>query len=300
METTTKRSRAKKSPTALATRTPKAKDAEALTSPSAVSTFERLARDPAVDVAKMRDLIALQKDILATQAKADFEAAFSKMWPLLPKVRKDGTIFNKDGKSVRSRYARLETIQEAVKPIVSAHRFSIRHRTDFVTTGGPKPMIRITGILSHEGGHSETSTFEAFADASDFRSAVQDQGSTISYGRRYTTIDLLNITIEGVDNDAQAPPASRQREDAPTVHPDANKPITLPQRQRLWTIAGKAGRTKDELKAWLAVAYNIGGTEFLTRKDYDAVIRAIEAPGVLPMPAVDDDRILTGEVLDRD
>ena len=64
-------------------------------------------------------------------------------------------------------------------------------------------MIRIVGILTHRSGHAEESAFEAPADKSDFRSDVQSQGSTISYGKRYTTCDLLNIITRGQDNDGQ-------------------------------------------------------------------------------------------------
>lgn len=248
----------------------------ALVTTEAVLTFERLAKDPAVDVGKLERLIALQKDIIATQAKADFNAAYARMQPQLPKVTKRGIIRNRAG-MVQSRYTRLEDLQEATKPICAAHGFSIRHRTEWPREG----IIHIVGILSHEGGHSEESHFEAPMDRSDYRSDVQSMGSTITYGRRYTTMDLLNITQEGVDDDGQG--ATKTESPAPrSEHPNSDKLITEPQIKRLHAIANKSGRKAEEIRAWLAVAFNYASSADIKRKDYDQICAAIEKPGPLP------------------
>lgn len=147
----------------------------------------------------LRELVALQERILDRNAKAAFEAAFAKMQPDLPEIDEKGKIVVKGVQ--RSTYAKLEDIQKAIKPILKQHGFAIRHRTEWPAD---KPnIIRVVGILSHEQGHREESCFEAPADPSDYRSDIQSQGSTVSYGRRYTTLDLLNITTRGMDNDGQ-------------------------------------------------------------------------------------------------
>ena len=50
------------------------------------------------------------------------------------------------------------------------------------------------GDLTHARGHSEKVWLQASRDDSGNKNAIQALGSTISYGRRYTTCDLLNIT----------------------------------------------------------------------------------------------------------
>lgn len=163
--------------------------------------LERLARDPNVSVDKLERLIAMRERVMAHTAKAAFDAAFTLMQADLPEISENGQIKKRDG-SVQSRYAKLEDIQTAVKPVLKQHHFSIRHRTEWPAD---KPnVIRVVGILSHEQGHSETSTFEAPMDKSDYRSDIQSMGSTVSYGRRYTMLDLLNITTRGADNDGQS------------------------------------------------------------------------------------------------
>jgi len=167
--------------------------------------FERLATNPDVDVAKLEKLIAMQERIMAHNARAAFDTAFTTLQTELPEINEQGRITRKDGSTI-STYAKLEDIHEAIKPIIAKHGFAIRHRTEWPAD---KPgIIRIVGILTHCQGHREESVFEAKADQSDYRTDIQSQGSTVSYGRRYTTIDLLNIVTRGQDKDGQAPKAA--------------------------------------------------------------------------------------------
>lgn len=89
------------------------------------------------------------------------------------------------------------------------------------------------------------------------------------------------------------PPADPTRT---SQHPHETQPITDPQRKRLFTIAKHHGRTEVEIKAYLLRDYKIGSTKDLQRRDYDAVIRAIEATGPLGAPPAP----LQGEVLTAD
>lgn len=162
-----------------------------------VAMFERLARDPNVDPEKLERLIALQERIMRHNAKAAFDGAFSKMQPKIPVITENGRIEVRG--TVRSTYAPLEDIHDVVKPILAEHGFAIRHRTEWPKDG----IIRIVGILSHEQGHSEETAFEAPLDKSEYRTEIQSMGSTVSYGRRYTTLDLLNISTRKADNDGQ-------------------------------------------------------------------------------------------------
>jgi ERF superfamily protein len=161
--------------------------------------IERLAAMKDFDVAKLEKLIDMQERILEREAKAAFEAAFAIMQPDIPQIDEKGRIIVKG--QLRSTYAKLEDIHEVVKPIIARHGFSIRHKTEWPAD---KPgIIRIVGILGHKQGHRETTEFEAPSDKSDYRSDIQSQGSTVSYGRRYTTLDLLNISTRGQDKDGQ-------------------------------------------------------------------------------------------------
>lgn len=157
--------------------------------------FERLARDPSVPVEKLEKLIELQERIMAHQARAEFSEAFARMQGEIPVITKRGEILV-EGR-VRSRFAKHEDIQRIVRPILQAHGFAIRHRNEYT----PEGKLKIIGILSHRSGHSETDEFVGSADTSGSKNAIQSLGSTRSYGARYTTIALLNITTEDEDDD---------------------------------------------------------------------------------------------------
>lgn len=167
--------------------------------PDLAALVEKVLLDPAADVSKLAALLDVNERIMDRAAKAAFDEAFSRMWPELPEVDERGVIKQKDG-SIKSRYAKYEDIQSAVRPVLKQFGFALRHRTEFPAD---KPgIIRIVGILSGHG-HTEESVFEAPPDKNDYRTAIQDQGSTVSYGKRYTTEDLLNIITRGRDNDGQ-------------------------------------------------------------------------------------------------
>lgn len=161
------------------------------------SMFERLARDPNVGVDAMERLIAMQERIMAINRKAEFDAAFSLMQGELPIIDEKGQIVV-DG-VVRSRFGRHEDIQAAIKPILAKHGFSIRHKDKRLENG----KLLIIGVLGHRSGHSEEDEFECPPDTSGKKNDLQALGSSREYGRRYTTISLLNIVTKGVDDDGR-------------------------------------------------------------------------------------------------
>ncbi len=159
-----------------------------------VAMFERLATNPDVNVEKLERLIAMQERIIAHNAKAAFDSAFSDMQGEIPIITERGEIIVNG--QLRSKYARLEDILAVVKPILQKHGFAIRHRNEFADG-----KMKIVGILSHRSGHSEQDEFVTDADTGPGRNAIQSIGSARSYGQRYTTVSLLNIATRGSDDD---------------------------------------------------------------------------------------------------
>jgi len=155
--------------------------------------FERLASNPDVDVAKLERLIAMQERILAHNATSEFNAAFAEMQAEIPSIVERG-------KTDKGKYALIEDIADAVKPILQRHGFSLAFRTAWPDKG----TVLVTGMLTHKGGHCRESQFLSAADSSGSKNAIQGLGSAITYGRRYTTKDLLNITSREEDDDGAA------------------------------------------------------------------------------------------------
>ena len=152
-----------------------------------VLMFERLARDPTVDVAKLKELITLQEHILAKNAEGAFWDAFASMQGELPTIDEDGQIVV--GGQVRSRYSTNENLQEAIRPVLAKHGFSLSFRNRVTE----KDTRVVQGILAHRSGHKEFDEFESKPDDGGSMNSIQRLGSQRSYGARYTTIALCNI-----------------------------------------------------------------------------------------------------------
>lgn len=166
--------------------------APTLISDDLVLMFERLAKDPAVDVQKLQQLIEMRKEIMRLDAEAAYNAAFAEMQPFIPVITE-----RKDGDNGKWSFAPLEDIVEPLRPILSRFGFSVAHKTVWPDA----KTVKVIGILKHRAGHSETSEFQAGADQTGSKNAIQALGSTVAYGKRYTVKDLLCIVTRGEDDD---------------------------------------------------------------------------------------------------
>lgn len=173
-----------------------------------IQMIERAARDPAVDIDKMRDLMTMRKEMLADEAKRAYDNALSAMQPELPVINRRGKIEvraktgtgNREGEIQQStRYALWEDINEEIKPVLGKHGFALSFRVGLAQDG----KITVTGILSHREGHREETTMTLPHDSTGSKNAVQAVGSSTSYGKRYTAQALLNLTSRGEDDDGK-------------------------------------------------------------------------------------------------
>lgn len=167
-----------------------------------ISMIERAARDPNVDVDKMERLLSMQERVIARNAQAAFNAALVKVKPLLPVIDRKGRIVIRDkadDTKIRQStpYALWEDIDEKITPILAEHGLVLTFRSGVAQDG----KITVTGVLSHEAGHSEQTTITLPHDSSGSKNAVQAVGSSTSYGKRYTATLLLNIRTKGEDDD---------------------------------------------------------------------------------------------------
>lgn len=171
------------------------KDMALVEQPTGIAVFERLAMDPNIDVDKLERLMELYQKGKAQQAKELFFAAFSKLQADLPTIQRKGK--GHQGTT----YAKNDDIQEEFRPVLREHNFSLSFRTEFPEA----KKVKIITVLAHAGGHEERTEFVADADTSGSKNAIQALGSTISYGKRYGTGVLLNITTcEERDDDGRA------------------------------------------------------------------------------------------------
>ncbi len=115
----------------------------------------------------------------------------------------------------RSRYAVLEAIDGAIRPIYTSHGFSVRYR-GLVTEAGSGGVVC---VVSHRDGHTEEFPLQAPLDLTGSKGtqnkpAVQALGSTITYLRRYALMMAFNVVLtnDSDDDDGEATRRSNRRE----------------------------------------------------------------------------------------
>jgi hypothetical protein len=172
-----------------------------------IAVISRAASDPNVDIDKMERLMQMHERLTDRAARSAFAAALASMQPELPVVDRKGliTIHKKDMPKVAANviqstpYALWEDINEAIRPLLSKFGFALSFRIKKADD-----RVEVTGVLSHREGHSEETVLSLPMDTSGSKNNVQAIGSSVSYGKRYTAMALLNITTRGEDDDGKA------------------------------------------------------------------------------------------------
>lgn len=157
--------------------------------------IQQVAMSPTADIDKMERLMAMHERFQAQQAKQQYDEAMSRMQEELPVIGERGGIRDKSGR-IQSTYALWEDINEMIKPVLAKHGFALSFRTPRNERG-----IEVEGVLSHRGGHRETTSLVLPADTTGSKNGVQAVASSVSYGKRYTAGALLNFTTTGEDDD---------------------------------------------------------------------------------------------------
>lgn len=262
------------------------REARELASPDAptdiMQVIARAAADPAVDVAKMERLLALRDRELARIAEGEFSAAMQSCQSEIPRIFRDSVNSHNN-----ARYARLETVNDRVIPVYTRHGFSLSFGTAESKQEG---FVRLTCRVSHNGGHSRDYQADlpldgAGAQGKANKTGVQAFGSTVSYGRRYLTLLIFNVTLTNEDTDGRPPGEAPEADDTkPTVHPRAERKPQLTERQKqlvslhkLWSEE-KAGDNKsiDAFCAWSEKLLDTGADLTRASNWTDEMILAVE------------------------
>jgi hypothetical protein len=148
-------------------------------------------------VDELRELMKMKFEYEANEARKAFVAAMNAFKAEAAKVIKNKKAsFNQTSWE----YASLDNLCETLAPILSKH--GLAHRWDIAQNEG---KIRVTCVLTHELGHSESAMMEAGADTSGSKNAIQAIGSSITYLQKYTFFAVTGTAAKGTDTDGVAP-----------------------------------------------------------------------------------------------
>lgn len=162
-----------------------------------LSIIAQAALDPRVDVEKMRALLEMKERIDDNEAKKLFHSAMiAAQDEMRPVVR------NRENTDSHSKYANLEAIDKAMRPIYTKHGFVL----SFNSEPGKEGMITMSCDCMHRGGFAKEYKLEAGLDDAGIKgtknkTSVMAAGSTVSYLRRYLTCMIFNVVLTNEDND---------------------------------------------------------------------------------------------------
>lgn len=161
--------------------------------------IDRASRDPSVDMDKMDRLLAMYERVKANDAGRAFNAAMAAAKAEIPPIIKNREVdFTSQKGRTHYRHEDLAGIARIVDPILAKHGLSYRFRSS-----QDGPTLRVTCVMSHADGHSESNTLETKEDHSGNKNPIQAVGSAATYLQRYTLKLALGLASSH-DDDAQS------------------------------------------------------------------------------------------------
>lgn len=211
----------------------------------------RAAGDATYDVAKLQALLAVKKEWEADEARKAFVVALNAFKANPPTVLKDKQVSFGAGKTAY-KHAGLDNASEQIGAALAEH--GISHRWDVQQEGA---NIKVTCILTHALGHSESVTMQAQADTSGSKNSIQAVGSAVSYLQRYTLFAASGIAPKSVDDDGRGggPAGQMDAKEKETHLGNIGNAANAKELEALWaTIASACTKVGDipaydELKA---------------------------------------------------
>lgn len=176
-----------------------------------MTLIERAVLDPAFDVSKLEQLLAVKERWEKQEAKAQFIAAMAafKAEPVTVQKSKHVKYAVSDGAGkVDFYHATLGSVVEAIGPALGRH--GLAHRWEVEQGNGG--LIKVTCVLMHGAGHEERVMLTGMPDTSGKKNAIQQVGSTVTYLQRYTLMAATGMASVDQDDDGAggseaAPPA---------------------------------------------------------------------------------------------
>ncbi len=175
-------------------------------------------------------LMTLNERWEAGQARKAFIEAKAAFKAEAPKITKD-----KENKQFSSSYTSIGNLVTTASEILAKH--GLDARWDFEQTD---KTVKVTCVLSHYAGHSESVALSAPPDTSGAKNPIQQIKSTITY--------LKIATFEGVTG-----LASNEANADDDGNASGQKPITAEQVEELLQLAEDTNADKTKICRWLKV-----------------------------------------------
>lgn len=149
-------------------------------------------------------LVDLAERMDAANARKAFADAMARFGAICPPVqrRTENSQFQvtRDGRKVNRMYASLDDIAATVRKPLAECGLSYRWSNAVIHEG----KLTITCVVSHELGHSESSSITLPTESRAGCSEAQKIGSVNTYAQRYSLVNALGLTSCDEDTDGNA------------------------------------------------------------------------------------------------
>ena len=146
------------------------------------------------DLEKMEKLMELQERWEKNEARKAYMVAMNAFKKDPPSLFKNMEV---SYGTTSYRHASLDHVSNEVGAALAKHGLSHHWNTEQLEGG----TIRVTCVITHDLGHSESVSLQAGADQSGSKNNIQAIGSTVTYLQRYTLLSATGLAVKGQDDD---------------------------------------------------------------------------------------------------
>lgn len=155
----------------------------------------QLAIEKGMNVADLKELVALARQARIDAAAEQFAKAIAGFQSEMEPVVKGNPVRNKAG-AVMYHFANFDDIMEVAQPIMSKYGISCTYDTEF------KDAKMTTTCRVRVGTHVEATSVTLGIPSIPNANDAQNAGGALAYGQRYALKAALGIRVKGEDNDA--------------------------------------------------------------------------------------------------
>ena len=173
--------------------------------------IERAATSADFDMDKLQKLLDLKERWDANEARKAYTQAMAAFKANPPEIVKDKHVKFQTSKGVTEYdHATLGAVCEAIIKGLAQH--GISHRWDLAQN---ENRIKVTCVLTHAMGHSESTSLHSAPDDSGGKNSIQAIGSACAYLQRYTLLAATGLASMDADDDGKATGGNPEASNAP-------------------------------------------------------------------------------------
>jgi len=165
------------------------------------------------DLKNITALMDLQERWEKNEARKAYVVAMNAFKKNPPTIFKDRHVYykNRNGDVTEYDHSSLANVAATISEGLAEHGLS--HRWDQEQLDGGQ--IRVTCVITHAMGHSESNFLQSGADQSGGKNSIQAIGSTVTYLQRYTLLSAVGLATQDMDNDGRGAGQVQPQNDKP-------------------------------------------------------------------------------------